>query len=130
MSATATYQQFLAAPNSSLLAANASLHYITTTTSSIGPTDIIKHFNTLRNQVKKKKEEVLEAIEGQSALVLIVDTTLEFITSGGAYLPGLDDNFLADRTVHVLVVSSIRFPGFNLPLPHPELTPDPRRRIL
>ena len=106
MSATATYQQFLAAPNSSLLAANASLHYITTTTSLSGPTDIIKHFNTLRNQVKKKKEDILDAIEGQNALVVVAETTLEFITSGGVYLPGLDDNFLADRTVYIPIVRS------------------------
>lgn len=105
MSATAVYKQFLAAPNSSLLASNASLHYITTTTSFSGPTEIIKHLNNQRNQVKKKKEDVLEAIEGQGAVAIELDTSLEFVTSGGAYLPGLDDNFLADRTVDIPIVS-------------------------
>lgn len=102
--AAATYKQFLTAPNSSLLAPNATLYYITTTTTYNGPTDIIKHLNTLRNQVKKKKEEILDIVEGRDAIAAEVDTTLEFVTSGGAYLPGLDDNFLSDRTVYLPIV--------------------------
>jgi hypothetical protein len=35
-----------------------------------------------------------------------VDTAFEFISSGGPYLPGLDDNFLADRTVYLPIVSN------------------------
>ena len=101
---SATYKQFLAAPSSSLLAAGASLHYVTTTTSFSGPTEIIKHLNTLRNQVRKKKEDFLDLVEGPTSIAVEVETTLEFVTSGGAYLPGLDDNFLADRTVYLPVV--------------------------
>ncbi|TDZ60813.1 hypothetical protein C8034_v005958 [Colletotrichum sidae] len=106
---SATYKQFLAAPNSSLLAPNATLIYITTTTTYNGPTDIIKHLNTLRNQVKKKKENILDLIEGRDALAAEVDTSLEFVTSGGAYLPGLDDNFLADRVVHLPIMHVVNF---------------------
>ena len=101
---SSTYKQFLAAPNSSLLAPNATLHYVTTTTSFNGATDIIKHFSSLRNQLKKKMESPLEVIEGQNATAIEVETTLEFSTSGGPYLPGLDDNFLADRTVYLPIV--------------------------
>ncbi|OLN94341.1 hypothetical protein CCHL11_02965 [Colletotrichum chlorophyti] len=106
---SATYKQFLAAPNSSLLAPNATLLYITTTTTYNGPTDIIKHLNTLRNQVKKKKEDILDIVEGRDAVAAEVETSLEFVTSGGVYLPGLDDNFLADRTVHLAITHFVNF---------------------
>ena len=102
----AAYKQFLAAPNSSALATDASLHYITTTTSIDGATDIIKHLASLRNQIKKKKEVALYAIEGQNAIALEADTALEFVSSGGPFLPGLDDNFLSDKTVVLPIVSS------------------------
>ncbi len=105
MALQAAYKQFLAAPNSSALADDASLHYVTTTTTFAGATEIIKHLASLRNKVKKKKEDALFAVESQAALALEVDTTLEFVTSGGPYLPGMDDNFLADRTVFLAVVS-------------------------
>lgn len=102
----ATYKQFLAAPSSSLLADKASLHYVTTTTSFHGPTDIIKHLNALQKQVKKKHEDVLSLVDGQTAIAVEVDTLLEFQTSGGIYLPGLDDNFLTDREANLAIVRS------------------------
>jgi hypothetical protein len=100
----ATYKHFLAAPTSSALADKATLHYVTTTTSFNGPTDIIKHFNTLQKQVVKKSENVINLVEGSQAAVFEVETTLEFQISGGTYLPGLDDNFLSDRVVSLLIV--------------------------
>ncbi|KAL2184247.1 hypothetical protein L209DRAFT_757648 [Thermothelomyces heterothallicus CBS 203.75] len=111
MALQAAYKQFLASPNSSALADNASLHYVTTTTSFAGATDIIKHLSSVRNKIKKLKQDPLFAIENQHALALEVDTTLEFVTSGGPYLPGLDDNFLADRTVHIAVTHIVTFNG-------------------
>lgn len=114
MSATATYKEFLTAPNSSLLADDASLHYTTTTSSFSGPTNIIKHLNTQRNHVKVKQEDILHVIEGRTAIAAEVDTALEFVISGGTYLPGLDDNFVADRTVSLLIVRDI-FPASQIP---------------
>lgn len=105
MALQAVYKQFLAAPNSSALAQNASLHYITTLTSFYGPTDIIKHLNSTRNQVKKNKEELINVVEGQNALAVQAELTLEFQDDGGPYLPGLDDQFLTDRIVYLPVVS-------------------------
>lgn len=99
-----TYKQFLASPSSSLLAAGATLHYVTTTTTVRGATDIIKHFTTLRNQVGKNGEEILEVIDGKNVVAFQVKTSLTFITSGGPYLPGLDDNFLADMEVNLPIV--------------------------
>lgn len=107
MALQAVYKQFLAAPNSSALAQNASLHYITTLTSFYGPTDIIKHLNSTRNSIKKNKEELINVVEGQNALAVQAELSLEFQDSGGPYLPGLDDQFLADRTVYLPVVSHI-----------------------
>ncbi|KAG7293073.1 hypothetical protein NEMBOFW57_003119 [Staphylotrichum longicolle] len=109
MALQAAYKRFLAAPNSSDLADNASLHYVTTTSSFSGATEIIKHLGSVRNKIKKKKEDALFAIENQHALALEVDTALEFVTSGGPYLPGMDDNFLADRTVTLAVTHIVTF---------------------
>ncbi|OAA45926.1 hypothetical protein BBO_03567 [Beauveria brongniartii RCEF 3172] len=106
---SAVYKQFLASPSSSLLADNASLHYITTLTNFSGATDIIKHLTALRKQVTKKQEEILSLVEGKDAIVVEVHTALEFITSGGVYLPKLDDNFLSDRTAYVPITHFVSF---------------------
>lgn len=47
---------------------------------------------------------MLHCIESENEICLDVETTLEFVTGGGAYLPGLDDNFLADRVVTFPIV--------------------------
>ncbi|KAK3329339.1 hypothetical protein B0H66DRAFT_19654 [Apodospora peruviana] len=109
MALQAAYKQFLAAPSSSALATDASLHYITTTTSILGANDIIKHLGTLRGQVKKNKENVLYATEGQNAVAIEVETALEFVSSGGTYLPGLDDNFVTDRSVVLPIIHMVTF---------------------
>ena len=93
------YQSFLESPNASALNSNASLNYITTLTTINSATAIIKHYAAHQKVLTKKEEKILSCIEGSDALCLDVETTLEFITGGGAYLPGLDDNFLADRVV-------------------------------
>jgi hypothetical protein len=54
--------------------------------------------------VAKKKEEVFNIVDGQNVIVLEVDTGLGFQTSGGPYLPGLDDNFLSARDVYLPIV--------------------------
>ncbi|KAI1137050.1 hypothetical protein F5Y05DRAFT_95767 [Hypoxylon sp. FL0543] len=109
MALAAVYKQFLAAPNSSHLADEATLHYVTSTTSYRGSAEITKHFNTSAKQLKKKKQEFLSVVEGQNAIAAEVDTVIEFVTSGGPYLPGLDDNFLADRTVYLPIVHIVTF---------------------
>lgn len=93
------YQSFLASPNASALTDDASLNYITTLTTINTAAAIVKHHAAHQKVLTKKEEKVLSCIEGIDALCVDVETTLEFITGGGAYLPGLDDNFLADRVV-------------------------------
>ncbi|KAM5355940.1 hypothetical protein ACJ41O_002586 [Fusarium nematophilum] len=105
----ATYKQFLAAPSSSLLADAAALHYVTTTTSFSGPTEIIKHLNGLQKQVVKKKEDIFNVVDGRNVVVFEVDTGLGFQTGGGPYLPGLDDNFLSARDVFFSITHFVTF---------------------
>lgn len=113
----ATYKQFLAAPSSALLADAATLHYVTTTTTFSGPTQIIKHLNSLQKEVAKKKEDIINIVDAQNAVVLEIDTGLGFQTGGGAYLPGLDDNLLSARDVYLPIVSnSTRLPTSSITL--------------
>ncbi len=107
MALQSAFKQFLAAPNPTFLAENASIHYITTLVTYNGSSEIIKHLTTQSHQLKKKEEKFLDVVEGQNALAVEVETTMEFLTGGGAYLPGLDDNFLADRTVTFPIVRII-----------------------
>lgn len=104
MALQAAYQQFLAAPKESALASNASLNYITTLTTLNSSAAIIKHLGIQSHDLKKKEEKLLDAVESANALAVEVHTTVEFVTGGGSYLPGLDDNFLADRVVTFPVV--------------------------
>lgn len=105
----AVYQNFLSNPTGAALDDEASLHYITTLTTINNSAAITKHFAALQKVLKKKEEKVLNAIEDENALCLEIDTTLEFLTGGGAYLPGLEENFLADRIVNFPIVSAPEF---------------------
>ena len=99
MSLSAAYQQFLAAPSPEALAGDATLSYVTTLTSFSEAAQIVRHLGSQQKVLRKQSEKVLSAIENDRAVFLEIETTIEFISGGGAYLPGLDDNFLADRIV-------------------------------
>jgi predicted protein tyrosine phosphatase len=103
----ALYQSYLANPNSPALNDNASLNYITTLTAINTAAAIVKHNAAHQKVLKKKEEKVLSCIEGTNAICLDIETTLEFISGGGAYLPGLDDNFLSDRVVTFPMVRTL-----------------------
>ncbi|KAI0478723.1 hypothetical protein GGR56DRAFT_631506 [Xylariaceae sp. FL0804] len=111
MALAAAYKQYLAAPNPALLADDAALHYITTTTSFRGSADVVKHLNTARNQYKKKSESFLSVVEGHNAIAAEVETAIEFTHNGGPYLPALDDNFVVDRTVTLAIAHFVTFDG-------------------
>ena len=102
------YQDYLADPSASVLRDNASLNYITTLTTINTAAAIVKHNTAHQKVLKKKAERVLSCIESSDAVCMDIETTLEFVIGGGAYLPGLDDNFLADRTVTFPMVSKSR----------------------
>lgn len=99
MSLKARYEAFLSSPTTGSLADHASINYIPTLTTVNDASAIIKHLNAQAKLLTKKSEKILSAIESSNGLCVDVDTTIEFVGGGGAYLPGLDDNFLADRTV-------------------------------
>ncbi|EMD94298.1 hypothetical protein COCC4DRAFT_163263 [Bipolaris maydis ATCC 48331] len=104
-----TYAKFLATPSTGALAENATLHYVSTTTSISDATAIIKHLSVQEKLLKKTKQNILDAVEGSRALSVDVETTVEFSNGGGAYLPGLDDNFVADRTATFPMVHVVHF---------------------
>ena len=99
------YQNFLSNPDGATLNDEASLNYITTLTTIKSGAAVVKHFAAHQKVLKKKEEKVLSAVESNDALCLEVETTLEFLNGGGAYLPGVEENFLADRVVIFPIVS-------------------------
>lgn len=104
MSLQDIYQRHLTGPSEATLAPNASIHYLPSLTSINNVAPILKHFST-QDRVLKKKENFLNFIENGRILFAEVETTITFEENGGAYLPGLDGNFLADKVVSLPIVS-------------------------
>lgn len=93
------YLNFLQSPSTGVLASDASINYITTTTTVDEPTAILKHLGAQAKQVNKKEEKVIYTIEGDNGCCLETLTTLQFRMGGGAFLPGMDSNMLDEREV-------------------------------
>ena len=110
MSLTAIYKSFLKNPSEAVLAPDAALNYISTLATFHDAAAIVKHITRQQYTLKKKKEFILSAFEGNGSVCLEVETTLEFVNGGGTYLPGLDNNFLADHTVTLPIVSFLYQP--------------------
>lgn len=107
MSLRSIYEKFLASPNPLSLSENASLHYITTLTSFNDAGPIVRHLESQnKSVVRKKSEKLISAVEGSGSLALEAETTVEFMSDGGAYLPGLD-NFVTDKIVTLPVVCAL-----------------------
>ena len=106
MSLKSIYQSYLANPTSHALSDNATLNYITTLTTINTSDSIAKHYAAHQKILRKKQETVLDVVESSNAISLDVETTLEFLSGGGAYLPGLDDNFVSDRVVTFPMVNA------------------------
>lgn len=85
------------------------MHFITTLITVNSPEAITKYLSRESGQLKKRVEKPLAAIENADSLVLEMETEMEFLSSGGNYLPALDDNFLADQVVMVPIVSFFLF---------------------
>lgn len=109
MSLLERYKSFLNSTSpsisTSLLAEGATLHYITTLTTFHSSADVTKHLSS--RELKRLNQKIVDAVESSNGLALEVDTTIEFVSGGGGYLPGLDDNFLSDRVVTFPVVSQL-----------------------
>ncbi|KAF2159147.1 hypothetical protein M409DRAFT_71267 [Zasmidium cellare ATCC 36951] len=106
-----SYLRFLQSPSTGELASDASIHYITTTTTITEPTAILKHLSAQAKQVEKKEEKIVFTIESDNGCCVETATTLQFRLGGGAFLPGMDSNMLDEREVtfpltHVVSYSS------------------------
>ena len=110
----AVYESYLSNPTANALSENASLNYITTLTTIKSAAAIVKHHAAHQKVLTKKEEKILSSVEDHNAICLDVETTLKFLTGGGAYLPGLDDNFLADRVVTFPMVRTLRVLALEL----------------
>ncbi|KAF8453044.1 hypothetical protein BGX38DRAFT_449021 [Terfezia claveryi] len=109
MSLQKTYIRFLSTPKASTLSKDTvALHYITSGISVSGEA-IISHLSNQHHVLEKKTEKVLSGFETMDSLVLEIETVVEFKSGGGAYLPGLDDNFLADQTATFLLIHVVNF---------------------
>jgi len=103
------YKTFLQSPSAGLLADDASIDYITSTTQITGAQNILKHLQVQQKQVEKKEEKVLNTIESQDGVCFETETTLLFKLGGGVYLPGIDENLLDERTVTFPMIHVVRF---------------------
>ncbi|EME49073.1 hypothetical protein DOTSEDRAFT_67951 [Dothistroma septosporum NZE10] len=97
--ASGIYLRFLQSPNTGDLASDATINYITTTTTINEPTAILKHISAQAKQVEKKNEDVLYTIEDDNGCCVETAVTLQFRAGGGAFLPGMDSNMLDEREV-------------------------------
>lgn len=103
MSLQTVYEKFLQSPTHQSLASDATLQYVTTL-KSINK-DIANHLEDQnKNIVKKKSEKIVSAVEGSRSIAVVVETTLHFVSHGGAYLPGLD-SFIIDKVATLPIVS-------------------------
>jgi hypothetical protein len=99
MALSAVYTQFLRSPTTAVLADGVAIHYVPTLTSITEPNALIKHFAAQAKLFTKKAEKVISTVEGPTSLCMETETIIEFVSGGGALLPGMDDNFLADKIV-------------------------------
>ncbi|PYI03882.1 hypothetical protein BO78DRAFT_188459 [Aspergillus sclerotiicarbonarius CBS 121057] len=114
MSLKDVYRRFLADPRSAPLASDVSVIYITTTTKLDGAPAVVNHFAKQQRNIKTKSENVLDVIESANSICLDIETTLEFVSgNGGAYLPSLDNNFLAGHVATFPTVHIVRFNSQN-----------------
>lgn len=125
MSLEAIYKQFLSRPTNDNLAANAAINYIPSNVVIGDAGAILKHYDAQSQVVKKKLEDVKSVVEGPSSLCCEIETTLQFSSGGGAYLPGIDASLLADRVMIMPVVcygrQKYRHSADERPGPHCQL---------
>lgn len=113
MSLRRAYEAFTASPSVTALTDDAALTYLPTLTTVAGPEKVVKHLALQTKQLKKKRENVLTVAESHAVLMIEYETQIEFITSGGSFLPGLDDNFVTDHTIEIPMLHVVHFDASN-----------------
>ena len=106
MSLQSIYKRYLASPTADVLAEDANINYIPTLSSISGPAAILKHHKAQDQHLTKKKEDILNVVESENGVCMETETTMQFTMGGGTYLPGIDDNMIADRIVTLPIVSA------------------------
>lgn len=107
-----TYEKFLSAPKEEYLSPEASLAYITTALTYKGAASVVKQLKKQEVDFSRRDDKQLNVVEAGSTLVVETETTIEFQENGGAFLPGIDDNFVSERTV---VFPIVRIPILTSP---------------
>jgi hypothetical protein len=115
MSLKDVYQRFLSDPRSAPLAPDVSLIYITSTTEFNGAEAVLKHLTKQQHIIKTNSQTVIDAVQGSNALSLDIETALQFVSGGGAYLPNLDETFLLDRVAKFPTVGAGPLPRSKFP---------------
>ena len=106
MALTESYQRFLASPNPLNVTTDVSFHYIPTLKSFNDQGPVIRHLESQnKNSVRTKVVKTISTVEGPNAIAIETETTLEFISGGGAYLPGMD-SFIDDMKAVLPMVRS------------------------
>ncbi|KAL3465292.1 hypothetical protein BJX64DRAFT_252823 [Aspergillus heterothallicus] len=113
MSLKDVYQRFLNDPRSAPLAPDVSLIYITSTTEFNGADAVLKHLIKQQHIIKTNSQSIIDTIQGTNGLSLDVETSVQFLTGGGAYLPNLDETFLLDRVAKFPTIHIVRFNSHN-----------------
>ncbi|KAI9651985.1 MAG: hypothetical protein M1831_007277 [Alyxoria varia] len=102
------YRQFLIRPTLEALASDASIHYVPTLISVSESGDVMKHLKT-QAEYLSRKENILNSLESGNTLCVEAETTVQFLLGGGAFLPNLDENFIADKTITFPVIHFVTY---------------------
>ena len=84
-------------------AADACLVYVTTCTCVKSAEAIVKELAKVRSEVNQVDRILAEYIVTNKAVILQVARQVKFIKNGSWILPGIDDNFVVDETVTLLL---------------------------
>ena len=108
------YQAFLASPDASKLSDDVELMYVNSGRTFSSAKTVANHLRVDRqNNIQiRNSQQVIGAIEGPDRAFFDVKNTVEFVSGGGEYLPGLDE-FIVDKT--------ITFPSFHVVTFSPDL---------
>ncbi|BFZ62041.1 hypothetical protein YB2330_003120 [Saitoella coloradoensis] len=102
------YDKYKSKPQASLLAEDATLQYITSGVTVTGANAIITRRAKDRDEITVTENVITKHIASDS-IVFEVAATITFTNGSGWLVPGIDDNFLFDKTIEIPLVYAVRF---------------------
>ncbi|GAO50687.1 hypothetical protein G7K_4809-t1 [Saitoella complicata NRRL Y-17804] len=102
------YDQYKSKPQASLLADDATLQYITSGVTVTGANAIITRRAKYRDEITVTENVIAKHVASES-IVFEVAATITFTNGPGWLVPGIDDNFLFDKTIEIPLVYAVRF---------------------